>query len=336
MKFIDETVITVKAGNGGSGCLSFRREKYIPFGGPDGGDGGDGGSVIVKATDSLNTLADFKNKSLFVAENGKAGSGKNKHGRNGEDLLINLPLGCVVYDNETNEELFDLDDEEKSFILAKGGDHGFGNVRFKSSTNRAPRKKTSGKEGESKEIRIVLKVLADVGLVGLPNAGKSSFLKAVSMAKPKVADYEFTTLTPNLGVVLCSDYEKFVVADIPGIIEGASKGVGLGTRFLKHISRTKMLLNLIDCYGKSYEDITAEIKKIRHELSTYDDKLIKKALWIVLNKIDLLNNDGIMRLKDMFKNYKTNVFFISSTTKVGVKELTDKIYEFLKYENRTK
>ena len=336
MKFIDETVITVKAGNGGSGCLSFRREKYIPFGGPDGGDGGDGGSVIVKATDSLNTLADFKNKSLFVAENGKAGSGKNKHGRNGEDLLINLPLGCVVYDNETNEELFDLDDEKKSFILAKGGDHGFGNVRFKSSTNRAPRKKTSGKEGESKEIRIVLKVLADVGLVGLPNAGKSSFLKAVSMAKPKVADYEFTTLTPNLGVVLYSDYEKFVVADIPGIIEGASKGVGLGTRFLRHISRTKMLLNLVDCSGKSYEDIIAEIKKIRHELSTYDVMLIKKALWIVINKIDLLNNDEIMRLKDMFKNYETDVFFNSSTTKVGVKNLTDKIYEFLKYENRTK
>ena len=311
MKFIDETVITVKAGNGGSGCLSFRREKYIPFGGPDGGDGGDGGSVIVKATDSLNTLADFKNKSLFVAENGKAGSGKNKHGRNG-------------------------DDEKKSFILAKGGDHGFGNVRFKSSTNRAPRKKTSGKEGESKEIRIVLKVLADVGLVGLPNAGKSSFLKAVSMAKPKVADYEFTTLTPNLGVVLYSDYEKFVVADIPGIIEGASKGVGLGTRFLRHISRTKMLLNLVDCSGKSYEDIIAEIKKIRHELSTYDVMLIKKALWIVINKIDLLNNDEIMRLKDMFKNYETDVFFISSTTKVGVKNLTDKIYEFLKYENRTK
>ena len=336
MKFIDETVITVKAGNGGSGCLSFRREKYIPFGGPDGGDGGDGGSVIVKATDSLNTLADFKNKSLFVAENGKAGSGKNKHGRNGEDLLINLPLGCVVYDNETKEELIDLDDEKKSFILAKGGDHGFGNVRFKSSTNRAPRKKTSGKEGESKEIRIVLKVLADVGLVGLPNAGKSSFLKAVSMAKPKVADYEFTTLTPNLGVVLYSDYEKFVVADIPGIIEGASKGVGLGTRFLRHISRTKMLLNLVDCSGKSYEDIIAEIKKIRHELSTYDVMLIKKALWIVINKIDLLNNDEIMRLKDMFKNYETDVFFISSTTKVGVKNLTDKIYEFLKYENRTK
>ena len=210
MKFIDETVITVKAGNGGSGCLSFRREKYIPFGGPDGGDGGDGGSVIVRATDSLNTLADFKNKSIFVAENGKAGGGKNKHGRNGEDLVINLPLGCVVYDNETNEELFDLDDEEKLFVLAKGGDHGFGNVRFKSSTNRAPRKKTCGKEGESKEIRIVLKVLADVGLVGLPNAGKSSFLQAVSMARPKVADYEFTTLTPNLGVVLYSDYDDCV------------------------------------------------------------------------------------------------------------------------------
>ena len=247
MKFIDETVITVKAGNGGSGCLSFRREKYIPFGGPDGGDGGNGGSVIIKGTDSLNTLADFKNKSLFKAENGKTGSGKNKHGRNGVDLHINLPLGCVIYDNNTGEELFDLDDENKSFTIVKGGEHGYGNVRFKTSTNRAPRKKTNGKEGEQREIKIILKVLADVGLVGLPNAGKSSLLKSISMAKPKVADYEFTTLTPNLGVVLYSDYEKFVVADIPGIIEGASMGVGLGIRFLKHISRTKMLLNIIDC-----------------------------------------------------------------------------------------
>ena len=244
MKFIDETVITVRAGNGGSGCLSFRREKYIPFGGPDGGDGGNGGSIIIRGTDSLNTLADFRNKSIFAAENGKAGGSKDKHGRNGEDLIIDLPLGCVITDNTTNEELCDLDDEDKSFVVAKGGEHGFGNVRFKTSTNRAPRKKTLGKEGESREIKIVLKVLADVGLVGLPNAGKSSFLQAVSMARPKVADYEFTTLTPNLGVVLYSDYEKFVIADIPGIIEGASEGVGLGTRFLKHISRTKMLLNL--------------------------------------------------------------------------------------------
>ena len=241
MKFIDETVITVKAGNGGSGCLSFRREKYIPFGGPDGGDGGNGGSVIIKATDSLNTLADFRNKSLFVAENGKAGGSKNKHGRNGDDLIIKLPLGCVIYNNDTNEQLYDLDDVMKTCTLVQGGEHGYGNVRFKTSTNRAPRKKTNGKEGESIEIRIVLKVLADVGLVGLPNAGKSSFLQSVSMAKPKVADYEFTTLTPNLGVVLYSDYEKYVIADIPGIIEGASKGVGLGTRFLRHISRTKCI-----------------------------------------------------------------------------------------------
>ena len=336
MKFIDETVITVKAGNGGSGCLSFRREKYIPFGGPDGGDGGNGGSVIIKATDSLNTLADFRNKSLFVAENGKAGGSKNKHGRNGDDLIIKLPVGCVIYNNETNEQLFDLDDIKKSCTLVKGGDHGYGNVRFKTSTNRAPRKKTSGKEGESKEIRIVLKVLADVGLVGLPNAGKSSFLQAVSMAKPKVADYEFTTLTPNLGVVLYSDYEKFVIADIPGIIEGASKGVGLGTRFLRHISRTKMLLNIIDCSKKTFDDILSEIEQIKHELKSYDEMLIKKDLWIVMNKIDLLTDNQVSELKERFGNEQFKVHFISTITKLGIKELTNNIYEFLKYENRIK
>tara|TARA_Y100000768_G_scaffold387553_1_gene379244 strand:+ start:3562 stop:4578 length:1017 start_codon:yes stop_codon:yes gene_type:complete len=336
MKFIDETVITVRAGNGGSGCLSFRREKYIPFGGPDGGDGGDGGSVVIRATDGLNTLADFRNKSLFKAENGKSGGSKNKHGRNGEDLIINLPLGCVIYDNNTGEELFDLDDENKSFVIVKGGDHGYGNVRFKTSTNRAPRKKTDGKEGEYREIKIILKVLADVGLVGLPNAGKSSFLKAVSMAKPKVADYEFTTLTPNLGVVLYSDYEKFVVADIPGIIEGASKGVGLGIRFLKHISRTKMLLNIIDCSNKTYENIIKEIDKIKLELKSYDEMLIKKNKWIVINKIDLLTNDQILKLKESFQKHTSDVYFISTIDKTGIKELTKNIYEFLKYENRTK
>nr|AAY89947.1 predicted GTP-binding protein, GTP1/Obg family [uncultured bacterium BAC13K9BAC] len=336
MKFIDETVITVRAGNGGSGCLSFRREKYIPFGGPDGGDGGDGGSIIIKGTDNLNTLADFKNKSLFKAENGKSGGSKNKHGRNGDDLVINLPLGCVIYDNETDEELFDLDDESKTFTIVKGGEHGYGNVRFKTSTNRAPRKKTNGKEGECREIKIILKVLADVGLVGLPNAGKSSFLQAVSMARPKVADYEFTTLTPNLGVVLYSDYEKFVVADIPGIIEGASKGVGLGIRFLKHISRTKMLLNIIDCASKSYEDITKEMDKIKIELNSYDESLLKKDKWIVINKIDLLEKKDLEDLKKSFDKIKLNVYFISTINKTGIKELTNEIYEFLKYENRIK
>jgi len=336
MKFIDETVITVRAGSGGSGCLSFRREKYIPFGGPDGGDGGNGGSVIIRATDNLNTLADFKNKSLFKAENGKSGGSKNKHGRNGQDLIINLPLGCVVYDNDTGEELFDLDDENKSYVIVKGGDHGYGNVRFKTSTNRAPRKKTDGKEGEYKEIKIILKVLADVGLVGLPNAGKSSFLQAVSMAKPKVADYEFTTLTPNLGVVLYSDYEKFVIADIPGIIEGASKGVGLGIRFLRHISRTKMLLNIIDCSNKTYESIIDEIEKIKFELNNYDEMLVKKDKWIVINKIDLLSNDEVINLRESFKKSSLNVYFISTIDKTGIKELTNRIYEFLKYENRVK
>ena len=326
MKFIDETVITVRAGNGGSGCLSFRREKYIPFGGPDGGDGGDGGSIIIRGTDSLNTLADFRNKSIFTAENGKAGGSRNKHGRNGEDLIIDLPLGCVITDNITNEELCDLDEEDKTFIVAKGGEHGFGNVRFKTSTNRAPRKKTSGKEGESREIKIVLKVLA----------GKSSFLHAVSMARPKIADYEFTTLTPNLGVVLYSDYEKFVVADIPGIIEGASTGVGLGTQFLKHISRTKMLLNIIDGSNKTYEMIKDEIEKIHHELESYDETLIKKDLWVVINKIDLVSNEELNGLRNKFNMTKLVVYFVSTVTKIGIGELTDNIYEFLKYENRIK
>ena len=336
MKFLDQAKIYVKAGDGGSGSASFRREKFVEFGGPDGGDGGDGGSVIVRATDSLNTLADFKNKSLFKAENGKAGGSRNKNGKNGEDLVINLPLGCVIYDNETGEELYDLDHSNKSYILVKGGEHGFGNVRFKTSTNRAPRKKTNGKEGGIKEIRVVLKVLADVGLVGLPNAGKSSFLQAVSMARPKVADYEFTTLTPHLGVVLYSDYEKFVIADIPGIIEGASEGVGLGTRFLRHISRTKMLLNVIDSSNKTYEDIMEEVSRIRYELQSYDEELIKKDIWIVINKIDLLHNNEITELKELFDKEKFKVYFISSIKKVGVKELTNDIYEFLKYENRIK
>ena len=336
MKFLDQVKIFIKAGDGGSGSPSFRREKFIEFGGPDGGDGGNGGSIIIRGTDSLNTLADFRNKNIFAAENGKAGGSRNKHGRNGDDLIIDLPLGCVITDHITNEELCDLDEEDKSFIVARGGEHGFGNVRFKTSTNRAPRKKTLGKEGECREIKIVLKVLADVGLVGLPNAGKSSFLQAVSMARPKVADYEFTTLTPNLGVVLYSDYEKFVVADIPGIIEGASRGVGLGTRFLKHISRTKMLLNIIDGSNKTYKMITDEIEKIHHELESYDEKLVKKDLWIVINKIDLISNEELAGLRKMFSKTKLDVYFVSTITKIGIKELTDNIYEFLKYENRIK
>ena len=324
MKFIDETVITVRAGNGGSGCLSFRREKYIPFGGPDGGDGGDGGSIIIKGTDSLNTLADFKNKSLFKAENGKSGGSKNKHGRNGDDLIINLPLGCVIYDNETDEELFDLDDESKSFTIVEGGEHGYGNVRFKTSTNRAPRKKTNGKEGEYKEIRIILKVLADVGLVGLPNAGKSSFLQAVSMARPKVADYEFTTLTPNLGVVLYSDYAKCVVADIPGIIEGASDGHGLGIKFLKHISRTGILLFFLEAFSEiSVQD---QFLKLKKELGDFSEKLLEKEFYIVVTKIDLIDEETRFETLNTFNAKEfANVFGISSVTGEGVQELLDDI-----------
>ena len=274
MKFIDETIILVKAGNGGNGCLSFRREKYIPFGGPDGGDGGTGGSIIIQAKEGLNTLADFRNRSKFIAPNGKAGGGKNKKGKSGDDLIIKLPVGSVIYDLETEELICDLEKNNQTITMASGGEFGLGNARFKTSTNRAPRKTTDGKEGNERQLKIVLKVLADVGLMGLPNVGKSSILAAVSMAKPKIANYAFTTIHPNLGVVLISDYEKFVVADIPGLIKGASSGAGLGIQFLKHISRTKLLLHVIDVSVNDVDKIFEDVNIISNELKDYDLSLI--------------------------------------------------------------
>ena len=318
MKFIDETVITVRAGNGGPGCLSFRREKYIPFGGPDGGDGGDGGSIIIKGTDSLNTLADFKNKSLFKAENGKSGGSKNKHGRNGEDLVINLPLGCVIYDNETDEELFDLDDESKSFTIVEGGEHGYGNVRFKTSTNRAPRKKTNGKAGEEFWIWLQLKVIADVGIIGKPNAGKSSLLAALTRAKPKIANYPFTTINPNLGVTYYNQKE-ITLADIPGLVEGAHKGIGLGDKFLRHIERCKILLHLIDL---SEEDLINSYKKIKLELLSYDKILDRKKEIVFFNKSDLLEKNDIDKKLREFKNkIKTKFEVISVFSDEDIKKV---------------
>ena len=331
MKFIDETVISVKAGNGGDGCLSFRREKYIPFGGPDGGDGGIGGSVIATAKDGLNTLADFRNKNEFRASNGEKGGGKNKKGKAGEDLVIELPVGSVIYDNESGNEICDLESHGQSVELAKGGDFGLGNTRFKSSTNRAPRKITKGIKGESKKYKIVLKVLADVGLVGLPNVGKSSILSAVSMARPKIANYEFTTLHPNLGVVLINEYEKFVVADIPGLIEGASSGLGLGIQFLKHISRTKLLLHVIDISNSDIKKITKDIQVIETELKNYDDKLFNMSRWYVFNKIDLLNRKDLMDMKNnIVKNHDSNVYFTSSINKNGLEKMCNDIWNHLR------
>ena len=331
MKFIDETIILVKAGNGGSGCLSFRREKYIPFGGPDGGDGGHGGSIIIEAKDGLNTLADFRNRSKFIAPNGKTGGGRNKKGRSGEDLVIKLPAGSVIYDLETEELICDLERDGQAITIASGGEYGLGNARFKTSTNRAPRKTTDGTLGEERQLKIILKVLADVGLVGLPNVGKSSILAAISMAKPKIANYAFTTIHPNLGVVLISDYEKFVVADLPGLIVGASTGAGLGIQFLKHISRTKLLLNVIDISKNNLDAALKDVDVIAKELKDYDEELGKKDKWYVFNKIDMLSEKELEILKKSVNNKITkNVFFVSAKENLGLDEVCENIIEYLR------
>ena len=333
MKFIDETTILVKAGNGGNGCLSFRREKYIPFGGPDGGDGGQGGSVIIKAKDGLNTLADFRNRSKFIAPNGKTGGGKNKKGRSGEDLIIELPAGSVIYDLDTEELICDLEKDGQSIIIANGGEFGLGNARFKTSTNRAPRKTTDGKIGEDRQLKIVLKVLADVGLIGLPNVGKSSILAAISMAKPKIANYAFTTIHPNLGVVLISDYEKFVVADLPGLIVGASTGAGLGIQFLKHISRTRLLLHVIDVSKNQLEQIMKDVDIIAKELQDYDKELSQKDKWYVFNKIDNLSKDEVKILKNhVAKKIDLNTYYTSALKKEGLDVLCEDVIEYLRDE----
>ncbi|MBC8299316.1 MAG: Obg family GTPase CgtA [Pelagibacterales bacterium] len=331
MKFIDETIILVKAGNGGNGCVSFRREKYIPFGGPDGGDGGDGGSIIIEARDGLNTLADFRNKSKFIAQNGKSGSGKNKKGKSGNDLVIKLPVGSIVYDSKTEELICDLDHDKQTIKIVAGGTFGLGNTRFKTSTNRAPRKKTDGKKGEERQLKIILKVLADVGLIGLPNVGKSSILAAISMAKPKIANYAFTTIHPNLGVVLINDYEKFIVADIPGLIKGASTGAGLGIQFLKHISRTKLLLHVIDVEKNDVDQILKDMNIIIKELKDYDSELIKKDKWFVFNKIDMLNKEQINTVENFVKDkIKSKMFFVSAKNKSGLKDMCDNITEYMR------
>jgi GTP-binding protein len=290
MKFVDEAVITVFAGNGGNGCVGFRREKFIPLGGPDGGDGGDGGSVFIEADENLNTLIDFRHMRQFRAERGENGMGRQMYGKAGEDVVIRVPIGTEIVNVATDEIIGDLMEHGDRLLVARGGDGGKGNVHFKSSLNRAPRKATSGSPGEERDLRMELKLLADVGLLGFPNAGKSTFVRAVSAATPKVADYPFTTLHPHLGVVSVEPYRSFVIADIPGIIEGAAEGAGLGALFLRHVQRTRLLLHLVDMAPFDEDvDPVYQVRAIEDELRQYDPGMLAKPRWLVLNKGDLLD-----------------------------------------------
>jgi len=288
MKFVDEATIYVKAGKGGDGCMSFRREKDIPFGGPDGGDGGDGGSVYMQADGGLNTLVDYRFNRLHRAENGRQGQGANCTGRSGEDLVLPVPPGTLVWNVATDELIADIKNVGDKVIVAQGGFHGLGNLRFKSSVNRAPRKTTQGTLGEERELRLELRLLADVGLLGLPNAGKSTFIRAVSAATPKVADYPFTTLHPNLGVVRVGTGQSFVIADIPGVIEGAAEGAGLGLQFLRHLTRTNLILHLVDVMPIDGSEPADSVAKLSLELEKYSHDLAQKPCWLVLNKLDLV------------------------------------------------
>lgn len=309
MKFVDEIEIKVVAGNGGNGCLSFRREKFIPRGGPNGGDGGNGGDIYLLAEDSLNTLVDFRFTPLFRAEQGRHGEGSQCTGKSGQTLWVKVPVGTTVFDAETGEMIGDLTTPAQTLLVAKGGQGGLGNTHFKSSVNRAPRRTTLGTSGEDRILRLELKVLADVGLLGLPNAGKSTFIRAVSAAHPKVADYPFTTLYPHLGVVRIEIDQSFVIADIPGLVEGAAEGAGLGIRFLKHLARTRLLLHLVDIASPDYEPVTA-IRNIVQELEKHSVELATRERWLILNKIDVLTQEDRQRL------YKTIVEELAWTGKI--------------------
>ena len=315
MKFLDQVKIYVKAGNGGSGSASFRREKFIEFGGPDGGDGGDGGSVVLVAVENLNTLIDFRFQQYFKGERGQDGMGKKKTGKKGKDLILKVPVGTQIFEEDNNTLIDDLKKVEQRAVVAKGGQKGLGNVRFKSSVNRAPRKKTNGAEGENYCIWLQLKVIADIGIIGMPNAGKSSLLSVLTRAKPKIANYPFTTINPNLGVARYSDKE-ITLADIPGLIEGAHEGIGLGDKFLRHIERCKSLIHLIDITDDNLFD---NYKKIRNELSKYSTSLLKKKEIIVFNKTDTLSTSAInKKINDFKKNMKKNIYKISVVQKKGL------------------
>ena len=318
MKFLDQTKIYIKAGDGGSGSASFRREKFIEFGGPDGGDGGSGGSIVFVATKNLNTLIDFRYQQHFKAENGQSGKGKKKTGRGGKDLILKVPVGTQILEEDNNTLIEDLTESGQKTVIASGGKGGLGNVRFKSSINRAPRKKTDGNKGESFWIWLQLKVIADVGIIGMPNTGKSSLLSALTSAKPKIANYPFTTINPNLGVTNY-DNKEVTLADIPGLIEGAHEGIGLGDKFLKHIERCKSVLHLIDITN---DNLLENYSKVRKELFKYSNKLIKKREIIVFNKVDMIDEEEINKKIDVFKKkIKKKIFAISTLKQKGLKNI---------------
>ncbi len=336
MKFVDEATIKITAGNGGHGCLSFRREKFIPRGGPDGGDGGDGGSVYLIANSELNTLIDFRYQRHYQAENGQSGMGSNCTGKKGDDLFIQVPIGTIAYDLESGEKLADIRKVGDCVLIAQGGFHGLGNTRYKSSVNRAPRQTSEGTPGESRELRLELRVLADVGLLGLPNAGKSTLIRAVSSAKPKVADYPFTTLYPNLGVIRVGSHKSFVMADIPGLIEGASSGAGLGHRFLKHLSRTCILLHLVDIAPLDESDPVESAKIIIQELAAYNPELLQKPRWLILNKIDMIPDeaeraDKIQNILDKL-NWQDKYFCISAISGIGTQKLCYELMQLIEQQ----
>ncbi|MCG7898336.1 MAG: GTPase ObgE [Candidatus Thiodiazotropha lotti] len=329
MKFVDEAKIKVIAGDGGNGCASFRREKYIPKGGPDGGDGGDGGSVYLIADSGLNTLVDFRTQRTHKAERGQNGMGRERTGRKGQDLQVRIPVGTRIFDEETGELLGELLEHQQTLLVAQGGEHGIGNVHFKSSTNRTPRQFTHGTEGERRELRLELILLADVGLLGMPNAGKSSLISKISSARPRVADYPFTTLYPNLGVVSLGQDHSFVVADIPGVIEGAAEGAGLGLQFLKHLSRTRLLLHMVDIapLDESVES-ASEVRQIEQEMSRYSEELAGKERWLVLNKKDLLLDDEFEERSQALcesLGWSGPVYGISAVSGEGTKQLISEL-----------
>tara|TARA_R110001592_G_scaffold159582_2_gene391173 strand:+ start:12691 stop:13896 length:1206 start_codon:yes stop_codon:yes gene_type:complete len=332
MKFVDEVSITVKAGDGGNGCMSFRREKFIPKGGPDGGDGGDGGSIYLEAAENCNTLVDYRYKRRFNAQRGENGRGKDCSGAKGEDMVLPVPIGTTVIDAGTQEIIGDLTEAGQRLLVSQGGFHGLGNTRYKSSVNRAPRQTSQGSLGDQRDLKLELKVLADVGLLGLPNAGKSTFIRAVSAAKPKVADYPFTTMVPNLGVVDVGQLRSFVIADIPGVIAGAAEGAGLGTRFLKHLSRTHLLLHMVDMVPPDDSDPAEAIETIIHELGKFSPALTMRERWLVLNKCDqLMEDEQQALLDDVVERLEWDgpVYVVSASERQGTDELAKDVMNWL-------